>query len=144
MTICISSASTAPLPLRSSAPLTAAPLPFPGTSQLGTPALGCSAAARSLLLVPAHHTALPAALRQPAAHHTAPLGPPNARSTAEIWVLAPGPHSPCRPHSRDMPQEAGSCPTRARHHPVCGQLHQERRLLSGFQRGGGFVCLLEV
>lgn len=150
MTICISSAPTAPLPLRSSAPLTAAPLPFPGTSQLGTPALGCSAAACSLLLVPAHHTALPAALLQPAARHTAhssshsSTGPPKCPQHCTVWVLAPGAHSPCRPHSRDMPPGAGSCPTRARHRPACGQLHQERRLLSGFQRGRGFVCLLEV
>lgn len=123
MTICISSASTAPLPLRSSAPLTAAPLPFPGTSQLGTPALGCSAAAFSLCQ-PVTQPCLQLCcslqpVTQPTAHHTAPLGPPNTHSTAEVWVLAPGVHSPCRPHSRDMPPGARSCPTRARHRPVC-------------------------
>lgn len=147
MTICISSASTAPLPLRSSAPLTAAPLPFPGTSQLGTPALGCSAAACSLLLVPAHHTALPAALLQPAARHTAhssshsSTGPPKCpqhcrglgAGTGASFTL----QTPQQGHAtrgQELPHKSTA--------PPC--VHRERRLLSGFQRGRGFVCLLEV
>lgn len=86
MTICISSAPTAPLPLRSSAPLTAAPLPFPGTSQLGTPALGCSAAAFSLCQPVTQPCLQPCCSLQPVTQlHWAPQTP-TALQRSGCWL----------------------------------------------------------
>lgn len=108
MTICISSAPTAPLPLRSSAPLTAAPLPFPGTSQLGTPALGCSAAAFSLCQPVTQPCLQPCCSLQPITQlHWAPQTP-TALQRSGCWLQ--GLIHPADPTAGTCHQGPGAAP----------------------------------
>lgn len=108
MTICISSAPTAPLPLRSSAPLTAAPLPFPGTSQLGTPALGCSAAAFSLCQPITQPCLQPCCSLQPVTQlHWAPQTP-TALQRSGCWLQ--GLIHPADPTAGTCHQGPGAAP----------------------------------